>query len=72
MQVTKNKIKEIDDVYSCMWPEGEGRLGAIEIGSHLLYYFKKQAKLAGSGSVENIIYCDNCCDQQKNKFKICV
>jgi hypothetical protein len=60
------------DVHSYMWHEGEGRRGTVEIGSCLLHFFKEQANIANSDNLEIILYSDNCCGQQKNKFIICV
>lgn len=52
--------------------EGEFWLEAIEIGSWLLYFLRKQAKLADSENLEIMLYCDNCGGQQKIKFIISV
>lgn len=56
---------------SCyMWHEGEGKRGAIEIGTCLLKYLKEKAEASNNNELEITFYSDNCAGQQKNKFVI--
>lgn len=55
-------------VYCFMWHEGEGKRGAIEIGTCLLKFLKMTAEEANSENMEIVFYSDNCAGQQKNKF----
>ncbi|XP_050519034.1 uncharacterized protein LOC126893129 [Diabrotica virgifera virgifera] len=50
------------------WHEGEGARGAIEIGSCILKYLEEKANATNNNNLEIILYSDNCCGQQKNKF----
>ncbi|XP_075225323.1 uncharacterized protein LOC142326614 isoform X1 [Lycorma delicatula] len=62
------KEKGNGDVHSFIWHEG--RKGGVEIGSCLLYFLKDLANKADSPNLEVVLYSDNCCGQQKNKFII--
>ena len=46
------------------------RRGANEIGSCLLHFLKEKAEETNSDDLELVLYSDNCCGQQKNKFII--
>ena len=62
------EMKAQGDVYCYMWHEGEGKRGAIEIGTCLLNFFKETSEKANSENLEVVLYSDNCAGQQKNKF----
>lgn len=53
-----------------MWHEGEGKRGAVEIGTCLLHYLKEKAAACNTDDLEIVFYSDNCAGQQKNKFVI--
>lgn len=55
------------------WTETEGRRGAVEIGSCILHFIELLVEKAGkSDDIELILYSDNCCGQQKNKYLLAV
>lgn len=66
--VSEFKKKGNDDVYCYFWHEGEAKRGANEIGSCLFRYFESKAAEINSDELELVMYSDNCCGQQKNKF----
>ncbi|XP_071051002.1 uncharacterized protein [Onthophagus taurus] len=53
-----------------LWHEGQGKRGAIEIGTSLLHYLKEKAAVCNNDNLEIVFYSDNCTGQQKNKFII--
>uniref|UniRef100_A0A6P7GAH1 Uncharacterized protein LOC114339788 n=1 Tax=Diabrotica virgifera virgifera TaxID=50390 RepID=A0A6P7GAH1_DIAVI len=60
------------DTACFVWHEGEGKRGAIEIGTCLLKFMislKNQSEELAS-KLDLIFYSDNCCGQQKNQFII--
>lgn len=50
------------------WSETEGNRGAVEIGSCVLKYLQSLAEREDNENLEIVLYSDNCCGQQKNKY----
>lgn len=58
-------VKNVDCFF---WDETEGKRGAVEIGSCILYYINKKTEVYPDKEFNFIFYSDNCCGQQKNKY----
>lgn len=68
----EGQIKDAyDDVHCFFWNETDAKRGANEIGSCLLKIFEKiSSESADDGGVHLVLYSDNCCGQNKNKFMV--
>lgn len=56
---------------SFVWHEGEGATSVNEIGSCVLMYLKNVHEVA-IGDFDVVVYSDNCCGQNKNKFILAI
>lgn len=65
--LTINELQS-DKVECFFWHEGQGNRGAIEIGTCILKYLEEKANTRNDDNLEIVLYSDNCCGQQKNKF----
>lgn len=65
--LTINELQS-DYVECFFWHEGQGNRGAIEIGSCVMKYLEEKANTKNDDNLEIVLYSDNCCGQQKNKF----
>lgn len=61
----------VDHTERYFWDESETQRGANEIGTCVLRFLQKKSESAES-NLDVVFYSDNCCDQQKNQFMICM
>lgn len=60
-----------DDVNCFFWNETDAKRGANEIGTCLLQLFEKfSLETTDEGGLHLVLYSDNCCGQNKNKFMV--
>lgn len=68
--ICKLQEQGLGNVECFFWHEGEGKRGAIEIGTCLLKFLEKMAAVADSDDLEIVLYSDNCGGQGKNRFVV--
>ncbi|KAG5874596.1 hypothetical protein JTB14_032993 [Gonioctena quinquepunctata] len=58
-------LKNVDCYF---WDETQAKRGSIEIGSCVLQYLNSLEEIENITNIDVIIYSDNCCGRQKNKY----
>lgn len=53
-----------------MWHKGQGKRGAVEIDSFLLYYLQEKAAVCNTEDLEIVFYSDNCTGPQKTNSSL--
>lgn len=72
LNFTVHELKSTD-THCYVWVENEGKRGANEIASCVLKYLenlKDKLNASNNEPLDIILYSDNCCGQQKNRFVI--
>ncbi|KAG5879687.1 hypothetical protein JTB14_006472 [Gonioctena quinquepunctata] len=63
--ICDSDLKNVDCYF---WDETQAKHGSIEIGSCVLQYLNSLQEIENITNNDVIIYSDNCCGQQKNKY----